>query len=44
MATQQCPTCGEWIDDDAAELCPNCGEAVGQDGLSAAELAAAACG
>lgn len=29
MATQQCPTCGEWIDDDVADYCPGCGEAVG---------------
>jgi rRNA maturation endonuclease Nob1 len=23
---QQCPTCGEWIDDDTVEYCPSCGE------------------
>jgi predicted amidophosphoribosyltransferase len=28
MATQQCPTCGEWVDDAAAEFCPACGEAI----------------
>lgn len=28
MTTQQCPACGEWIDDDSAEYCPTCGEIV----------------
>lgn len=28
MTQQQCPTCGEWIDDDRAEFCPSCGEVV----------------
>jgi predicted amidophosphoribosyltransferase len=31
MATQQCPVCGEWIDDLATELCPTCGEAITPD-------------
>jgi predicted amidophosphoribosyltransferase len=31
MATQQCPVCGEWIDDMATELCPTCGEAITPD-------------
>jgi predicted RNA-binding Zn-ribbon protein involved in translation (DUF1610 family) len=31
MTTQQCPMCGEWIDEDAAEFCPNCGETVTPD-------------
>lgn len=31
MTTQQCPVCGEWIDDDAAEYCPTCGEVVTPD-------------
>lgn len=28
MTTQQCPVCGEWIDDTAADYCPTCGEPV----------------
>jgi rRNA maturation endonuclease Nob1 len=31
MATQQCPACGEWVDDTAAEFCPTCGEAIDPD-------------
>ena len=31
MATQQCPVCGEWIDDLATERCPTCGEAITPD-------------
>ena len=31
MTTQQCPVCGEWIDDDSAEYCPTCGEVVQDD-------------
>ena len=31
MATQQCPACGEWVDDIAAEFCPTCGEAIDPD-------------
>ena len=31
MTTQQCPACGEWIDDDSAEFCPTCGEVVQDD-------------
>ncbi|MHB8718472.1 MAG: zinc ribbon domain-containing protein [Candidatus Dormibacteria bacterium] len=26
MSTQTCPTCGETVDDEAAEACPYCGE------------------
>jgi rubrerythrin len=29
----QCPVCGEWIDDAAAEYCPTCGETVTLDDL-----------
>lgn len=28
MTTQQCPVCGDWIDDDTAEYCPTCGEVI----------------
>jgi predicted amidophosphoribosyltransferase len=31
IATQQCPECGEWIDDASAEFCPTCGEPVTPD-------------
>ncbi len=31
MATQQCPTCGEWVDDTTAEFCPSCGETIDAD-------------
>jgi rubrerythrin len=31
MTAQQCPVCGDWIDDDAAEYCPTCGEVVTPD-------------
>ncbi len=31
MATQQCPGCGEWVDDSSAEFCPTCGEAIDPD-------------
>jgi predicted amidophosphoribosyltransferase len=31
MATQQCPVCGEWIDDLANEFCPTCGETITPD-------------
>jgi hypothetical protein len=28
MAMQQCPVCGEGIDDLSVEFCPSCGEAI----------------
>jgi hypothetical protein len=28
MATQQCPVCGEGIDDLSVDFCPSCGEAI----------------
>jgi rRNA maturation protein Nop10 len=31
MTTQQCPVCGDWIDDDLAEYCPTCGEVIQPD-------------
>jgi rubrerythrin len=31
MTTQQCPVCGDWIDDDSVEYCPTCGEVVTAD-------------
>ncbi len=31
MATQQCPACGEWVDDDVVEFCPTCGETIDPD-------------
>jgi predicted RNA-binding Zn-ribbon protein involved in translation (DUF1610 family) len=31
MVATQCPVCGEWIDDTAAEFCPTCGEAITPD-------------
>jgi rubrerythrin len=31
MTAQQCPVCGDWIDDDATEYCPTCGEVVTPD-------------
>jgi rRNA maturation endonuclease Nob1 len=34
MATQQCPTCGEWVDDTASEFCPTCGEAIDPDAVA----------
>jgi rubrerythrin len=34
MATQQCPTCGELVDDTASELCPTCGEAIDPDAVA----------
>ena len=34
MAVQQCPSCGEWIDDMATELCPTCGEAIDPESVS----------
>ena len=32
MATQQCPECGEWVDDAVSDVCPSCGELVNPDG------------
>ena len=34
MAVQQCPSCGEWVDDTAAEFCPTCGEAIDPESVS----------
>lgn len=31
MNGQQCPACGEWSDDAAAEYCPACGEVLAVD-------------
>jgi rRNA maturation endonuclease Nob1 len=31
MATQQCPVCGEWVDDQQTEFCPTCGETISPD-------------
>jgi rubrerythrin len=31
LATQQCPVCGEWIDDLSTEFCPICGETITPD-------------
>jgi hypothetical protein len=31
MATQQCPVCGEWVDDQLTEFCPTCGETITPD-------------
>jgi ribosomal protein S27E len=31
MTTQQCPVCGDWIDDDTTEYCPTCGEVIVPD-------------
>jgi predicted RNA-binding Zn-ribbon protein involved in translation (DUF1610 family) len=31
MTTQQCPVCGDWIDDDTVEYCPTCGEVIVPD-------------
>jgi predicted RNA-binding Zn-ribbon protein involved in translation (DUF1610 family) len=32
MTTQQCPACGEWIDDTGTlDFCPTCGEAITPD-------------
>jgi rRNA maturation protein Nop10 len=36
MTAQQCPVCGEWLDDTVAEFCPTCGEAVDPDDIPTA--------
>ncbi len=33
MPPQQCPACGELVDDAAAEFCPLCGEALDPDAI-----------
>jgi rubrerythrin len=33
MATQQCPVCGETVDDASADYCPSCGEAIDPDAV-----------
>ncbi len=31
MTPQQCPVCGEWLEDVALDYCPTCGEAIVDD-------------
>lgn len=34
MAIQQCPSCGELVDDTSVEYCPFCGETIPEDGIA----------